>query len=165
MDDQQKPVSAQAQSAQTDQPQGGTLVQFPPQSQQPQEQPEEATTGLPKELEPFPLKPSAGELLSPSEQPVEIEPDVEQAGVVETPQAPKISEELKKVGVATPPAPATPLQAPQGLPLKSPIAREKAEELAKGSFLFKNPSSSLLWLAMLVLRQLRIKEKEKHDAA
>lgn len=146
--------------------QGGTLVQFPtsttpvvpPQTQTP------VPSGYPKEQEPFPSKLGAGELVSTTEQPVELEPDVKEAGVTEIAQTPTIPQDLAQMGVqaSTPTLSSTIPPTPK---LKIPISLEKAENITKGSFLFKNPSSSLLWLAMVVLRQLRIKQKEESRAA
>jgi hypothetical protein len=142
--DQNNTQSSQPQ----DQTRGQTLVQFP------------SAPPL-KEQEPFPAKQLVPEVIAPSEQPVEIEPELEQAGVSESAPAPIIPEEVKQAGViASQPAPAvvvTPV-------IKTPIDPVKAQKITKGWFLFKNPSSSLLWLAMLVLRQLRLKEKEQTHA-
>lgn len=162
MDDTTKQPGQVSQQVPT---QGGTLVQFPTAAQPavPQGQTPEPT-GYPKEQEPFPTKVVAPELISPSEQPVELEPDVKEAGVSEVAQTPNIPDDLVQAGVqATPPLPSVAtVQKPS---IKMPISLDKAEKITKGSFLFKNPSSSLLWLALVVLRQLRMKKKQEESHA
>src|SRR5690348_12963577 len=130
---------------QSTQPQSGTVVQFP------QGVSQQDSGTLAKEQEPLPSKPLVHEFLTPSEQPVEIEKDLEEAGIQDTAKAPQLAEEIQKAGVSHT-GTATPLpQAPKAPSLRLPIDPEKAEKLTKGSFLFKNPSSSLLWLALVVL--------------
>jgi hypothetical protein len=164
MDDQSKNTQGQQSAAQSDPTQGGTLVQFPQTnsdtSQTPVQPPEPTGSALQKEQEPFPSKPLVPEITA-SEPTVEIAPDLEAAGMKDVAQVPDITEELKKAGVQ---AVSDHMQAPplqKEMLLKSPIDEQKAETITKGSFLFKNPSSSLLWLALLVLRQLKMKKKEE----
>lgn len=159
MDDLQIKAATQGNDDQNSQSQGGTLVQFPNTNSSVPQTPvqPEPSGSLQKEQEPFPSKPLVPEVVA-SEPQVEIAPDLEAAGVTEVAQTPAISEELQKAGVV--PAGATvPVSSQPQVTVKSPIDEQKAEVLTKGSFLFKNPSSSLLWLALLVLRQLKMKRK------
>ena len=157
----QFPQSSQRQQTQTVQP--VTQQDFSSQNQPVQQSQMWEPATVAKEQEPFPNKPLDSEVLTASEAPSELEPEIEQVGVKDNMSVPQISEELQKAGVV-PSGSGVPVPAQQQAPqIKLPIDPVRAQQITKGFFIFKNPSSSLLWLAMMVLRQLQLKQKgEKH---
>lgn len=139
---------------------GQTVVQFPKPTQQPIQAPVVPSGSLVKEAEPMPSVSKPIEMIKPAEVPVELPKEVEAVGVKEIKQTPTIPEEVKKLGVASVGA-ATPVSTqPTGF-VKLPMTQQQAQAKIKGNFLFKNPSESFLWLAMLIVRQFQMKEKEK----
>jgi hypothetical protein len=129
------------------------------QSQQPQTTIPQQPQSIPaKEQEPLPPAP-INEFIAPSEKSVELEPEVKEAGVKETVNEPKLTVEDKIVGIEQAmesiPVNTTPKQK-----IKYPISLEDAEKVVKGPVIFKNTGNAMLWLAMLILRQFKIKEKE-----
>ncbi len=156
MDDTQK------QQQQVQQPGSGqTVVQFPQSAQQPvPTTPVMPSGSLVKEGEPIPSISKPVEMIKPTEAPVELPKEVEAAGVKEVKPTPTIPEEVKKLGVQEAPA-ATPVKTePSGF-IHLPMTKQQAQAKIKGNFLFKNPSESFLWLAMLIVRQFQMREKEK----
>jgi len=145
---------------------GGTLFQsgnssshVPPAQQSVIPQASDSGVGMQKEAEPRPSV-KTSEFIKPTEAPIELTPEVEKAGVREVPQAPKVSESAKAAGISHAPV-ATPVQQmPTGF-VQLPMTQSQAQAQVKGNFLFKNPSESLLWLAMLIIRQFQMKQKEE----
>lgn len=137
-----------------------TVVQFPQQAQQPVQTPPGPSGSLVKESEPMPSFSKPVEMIKSAEPAVELPKEVEAVGVKEIQSIPQIPEEVKRLGVAHAAA-ATPVStAPTGF-VKLPMTQQQAQAKIKGNFLFKNPSESVLWLAMLIARQFQIKEKDK----
>ncbi|HEX8965236.1 MAG TPA: hypothetical protein VF820_02285 [Patescibacteria group bacterium] len=151
MDDTQKQQQQNQQSATSQ-----TVVQFPQTTQQPVV----PTGSMVKEAEPMPSVLKPVETVKPAEAPVELPKEVEAAGVKEIKSMPQIPQEVRQLGVQHAAA-ATPVSTqPSGF-IKLPMTKEEAQAKVKGNFLFKNPSESFLWLAMLIVRQFQMKEKEK----
>ena len=167
MDDQNQQSGQGIQPQQPAQEQ--TLVQFPqssnsaahPQNQvptQPQSVPPPSTPPA-KEQEPLP-SPATTEWIAPSEKSVEIEPEVERAGVKETSAALKLSTEEKIAGLEEA-MESVPVQKAPVQKIHYPIPIEDAEKEVKGPLIFKNTGNAMLWLAMLVIRQFKMKGKKE----
>ncbi len=154
MDDTQKQQQQVQQPVNTQ-----TVVQFP-QTAQPVSMPTAPSGSFVKEGEPMPSASKPVEMIKPAEAPVELPKEVEQAGVKEVKPTPTIPEEVKKLGVQHAGA-ATPVSTQPAGFVKLPMTQQQAQAKIKGNFLFKNPSESVLWLAMLIARQFQMKEKEK----
>ena len=117
-------------------------------------------SGLHKELEPMPSLSAPTELLKPVEQHVELEPEVEDAGVEFIAPVPQITPEEKEIGVAL--AKETmPMEKEPTPQLNTSMTQAQAQQLVKGNFLFKNVSDPMIWLALLVLRQHQMVAKQR----
>ncbi len=148
---------SQQQNTQSyDASQNGQVSQAP--QQQPQVFPQQQSTPPVKEQEPLPSITSS-EFAAPSEKSMELEPEVEEAGIKETVNEPKLTIEDKIAGIEKSmesiPVDTKPVQK-----IKYPLALEEAEKTVKGPLIFKNTGNAMLWLAMLILRQFKMKEKE-----
>lgn len=116
-------------------------------------------TNFHKELEPMPSLQTHSEWMAPVENHVELEPEVEEAGVEAVPFAPHISKEEKNIGVQLAKEAAKIEKAP-GIQLKVSMTKAQAQQLTQGSLLTKNTTNPILWLAMLVYRQFQMAERK-----
>ncbi|MCL5010504.1 MAG: hypothetical protein M1289_02780 [Patescibacteria group bacterium] len=107
-----------------------------------------------KEQEGVPV--DAGELIRPSEPELSISDEEKEAGAEGVSQYPKLSEEHAKIGIrhAGEGVPASAV--PSGM-VQLPMDSQKATGILR---MHKKVSESIVWLAELVLRQIKINRKK-----
>lgn len=128
---------------------------------QPQVQPQVAPisqTGLTqKEAEPIVAKEP---LVKASEEEPKLHPEVSEAGVEIVTEKPKLDEKHFEVGIEHAKE-STPVKTEPSDKIEFPMSAQKANQIVKSH---KNIKDSILWLAIAVLRQLRIiSKKEKTE--
>lgn len=100
-----------------------------------------------------------GDYLKASEVHPEISKEIQEAGVETVSEAPQITVEHKKAGLE-PAKESVPVQPqPQGL-VNLPMTQIQAQNVLK---FHKKVTDSIAWLAMLILRQLKLKEFKTND--
>jgi len=145
-----------------------TIVQFPTSNAAqaktqgnvpPMQKPQSSGTGFHKELEPMPSLQTHTEWMTPVENQVELEPEVEAAGVESVPVAPQITQEQKHLGLQLAKE-AAKIEKSPGIQLKTTMTKPQAQQITKGWLLLKNTSNPLLWFAMLLYRQFQMAERK-----
>lgn len=126
-------------------------------SVQNQHQNNNSTPGYSKEMEPITMSKVNNEQLPP----LDIEPEVEKAGVSEVTTDPVIQDKYTKEELTTQKTQPIIQEKEEKEPL--PMPRQQARKLTKGLLLFKNVSNALFWYAMLILRQWQIKDIKKRN--
>jgi len=102
-----------------------------------------------KEVEPAPVT----EYVKPSESEITIDKELEETGIKKTEETPKLTKEHKDLGIEH-----TEQIETQQKNVKLPITEEEAEQIEKK----EKPSSSIKWLALLVIKAFKkIKGGEK----
>lgn len=114
----------------------------------------------PKELEPMSSLSTVTEQLQPVEQHIELEPEVEAAGVEAAVSEPKITQEEKDNGVKLAKEAAVVEQEPVNQ-VQFPLSMAQAQQIVKGQLVTKDTSNPMLWLALLIIRQYQMHEKQK----
>src|SRR5205823_6440667 len=102
---------------------------------------------LHKEFAPMPSLSNLSEVLVPVEQQIELEPEVENAGVEVVATAPQMSQQEKNAGVDH----AKETKAFEKEPtsqVQFPMTQAQALQMTKGNILTKDTSNPMLWLAM-----------------
>lgn len=105
---------------------------------------------------------SVGVTPVPSEALPELHPEVKEAGVevsIEHHEKPHLTDEHKAVGIEHAPVNA-PVSTQPTLNIVLPLPEQKAQEVARKD---KNISDSILWLAFLVLKRLRVLREVKQE--
>jgi len=117
--------------------------------------------GQQKESEPLPAISTLKELIPPVEH-IELEPEVEGAGVEVVSATPQVTPQAKQAGLSL---------AKETLPViqespkfKNLMTLEQIHELIKGKFLFKDTSKPMLWLALLLLKQYQMEKQKSYVA-
>ena len=121
----------------------------------PQVQPVIPSGTTQKEVEPIVAKEP---LIRVSEEELRLHPEVSEAGVETVTEKPQLSEEHFKAGIEHAKE-STPVKTEPSENIKFPMTAQTANQIVKSH---KNIKDSILWLAIAVLRQLRIISKEKN---
>jgi hypothetical protein len=121
----------------------------------PQVAPISPTGSLHKEAEPI-IKREP--LIKASEEEPALHPEVAEAGVETVSEKPKLNEEHIKAGLEHAKE-STPVKTEPTDKIKFPLTAQKANQIIKNK---KNIKDSILWLAISVLRQIRIVSKKKN---
>jgi hypothetical protein len=125
------------------------------QQAQPQVAPISPTGSLHKEAEPI-IKREP--LVKASEEEQSLHSEVAEAGVEIVSEKPKLNEEHIKAGLEHAKE-STPVKTESTDKIKFPMTAQKANQIIKNK---KNIKDSILWLAISVLRQIRIVGKKKN---
>ncbi len=116
---------------------------------------DQAASGLGKEQEKIATA-AVGEFVKPSETEPVISQEEKEFGVEKVSEYPKLSEEHTKIGVK-PSGEGVPVSTvPSGM-VQLPMTQVKAKSILK---MHKKVSESILWLATLVLKQIKISNKK-----
>jgi hypothetical protein len=121
-------------------------------------------SGMSKEAEPMPsLSPDIAEIVKATETPVELEPDVEAAGVKEVQHAPKLTQQDISAGIqaAKESVPVGAKYTPPATKLQ--VAREDAEQATKKPLILQDASQSDVWLKLLWLKYYEMSDKKEHE--
>ncbi|HSX40519.1 MAG TPA: hypothetical protein VLF68_02805 [Candidatus Saccharimonadales bacterium] len=95
------------------------------------------------------------DLITPSEVEPQLHPEVQEAGVETVSDKPQLTDEHAKIGIKVS-ADATPVAtSPTGM-VQLPMTQAQAQATIKKT---KNVKESIVWLASLILRQLKMSEK------
>lgn len=139
----------------------------PTSSQMPQSVPpqEEISTGKFKESAPMSPIAKNTEYIAPAEAPVNLESSVEQTGVKEVSQMPQLTNGHKHAGLreAKEAVPVAPIVNASTSNIKLPMTKQKAQSIVKGPAFLQRASSSMIWLAYLMLKNYQYLEKKEKE--
>lgn len=139
----------------------------PTSSQMPQSVPlqEEISTGKFKESAPMSPVVNTAEYIAPSETPVNLESSIEKTGVKEISHMPQLRDDHKQAGLreAKEAIPVGPIVNASTSNIKLPMDKQKAQSVVKGPAFLKKASSSMVWLAYLILKNYQYLEKKEKE--
>lgn len=133
---------------------------------QPEEkQQEEISSAKFKESSPLPSVSKAMEWMTPTETPVNIEPAVEKVGVKEVSHAPQLTNDHKQAGLreAKEAVSAAAIASAPTSNIKLPMTKQKSQSVIKGPAFLQKASSSMVWLAYLILKNYQFLEKKEKE--